>query len=80
MYPELNLFIAGEWRKANSDLSVVNPATEEEIGSLPCASKADLDDAVEAAKKGFQIWRQTSPRNRSDIILRAAALMRDRLE
>ncbi len=80
MYPELNLFIAGEWRKANSDLSVVNPATEEEIGSLPCASKADLDDAVEAAKKGFQIWRQTSPRNRSDIILRAATLMRERQE
>ncbi len=34
-YPELNLYIDGEWRKCASDLPVLNPATEEEIGRLP---------------------------------------------
>lgn len=80
MYPELKLFIAGEWRKAARDMTVVNPATEEELGRLPCASKADLDDALEAAEKGFRIWSRTSPRDRADTMLRAAALMRERQE
>jgi succinate-semialdehyde dehydrogenase/glutarate-semialdehyde dehydrogenase len=80
MYPELNLFIAGEWRKAARDMTVVNPATEEELGRLPHASKSDLDDALDAAEKGFRIWSRTSPRVRADTILRAAALIRERQE
>lgn len=80
MYPDLKLFIAGEWRKAATDMTVVNPATEEEIGRLPCAAKSDLDDALDAAKKGFRLWSRTSPRVRADTILRAAALMRERQE
>ena len=80
MYPELKLFIAGEWRTTASDMPVVNPATEQELGRLPRAAKSDLDDALEAAEKGFRIWSRTSPRKRSDVILRAAALMRARQE
>ena len=80
MYPELKLFIAGEWRKAASDLPVVNPATEEELGRLPRAAISDLDDALDAAEKGFRLWSRTSPRDRADTILRAAALMRERQE
>ena len=80
MYPDLKLFIGGEWRKTTSDLPVINPATEEEIGRLPRANKNDLKEALDAAEKGLQIWSQTPPRIRSDIIMRAAALMRDRQE
>ena len=64
MYPDLKLFIAGEWRKTKVTIPVINPATEEELGRLPCASIKDLGDALEAAVKGFQIWRKTSPRAR----------------
>jgi len=78
MYPELSLFIGGAWRKSGSDRPVVNPATEEEIGRLPCASQSDLEDALAAAVEGFRVWSRTSPRDRADIILRAAALMRAR--
>jgi succinate-semialdehyde dehydrogenase/glutarate-semialdehyde dehydrogenase len=80
MYPDLKLFIDGEWRKTVSDLPVVNPATEEEIGRLPCAGIKDLGDALDAAENGLRIWSQTAPRDRSDIIMSAAALMRDRQE
>lgn len=79
-YPELKLFIGGEWRKTTEEISVVNPATEEELGRLPCASITDLEDALRAAEKGFEIWRKTAPRERADILLRAAALMRERQE
>ncbi|WP_319545308.1 NAD-dependent succinate-semialdehyde dehydrogenase [Ruegeria conchae] len=80
MYPELKLFIAGKWRTTSQDVPVVNPATEEEIARLPCASKSDLDDALDAAVKGLKIWSRTAPRERADTILRAAALMRERQE
>jgi succinate-semialdehyde dehydrogenase/glutarate-semialdehyde dehydrogenase len=56
----------------------VNPSTEAEIGRLPVATPADLDDALAAAESGFATWRHTSPRDRADLIRRAAALMRER--
>ncbi|WP_299417286.1 NAD-dependent succinate-semialdehyde dehydrogenase [uncultured Sulfitobacter sp.] len=80
MYPELKLFIAGGWRTTRRDMAVVNPATEQELGRLPCADISDLDDALKAAEEGFRIWSATSPRERGDTILRAAALMRERQE
>lgn len=77
-YPELKLYIGGEWRTTNDTLPVVNPATEEEIGRLPVARTEDLDDALQAAADGFAVWSQTSPKQRSDIIREATALMRER--
>lgn len=79
-YPELELFIGGKWRKSSETLPVVNPATEDVIGAVPVAQTSDLDDAVEAAEAGFRIWRNTAPRERSDIIMRAARLMRERMD
>ncbi|MEM9464693.1 MAG: NAD-dependent succinate-semialdehyde dehydrogenase [Actinomycetota bacterium] len=77
-YPELRLFIGGEWRTTEETLPVVNPSTESEIGRLPVATTADLDDALAAADDGFRSWRRTSPRDRADLIRSAAALMRER--
>ena len=79
-YPDLRLFIGGEWRKTASDLPVLNPATEEETGRLPHAERGDLDDALDAAAKGFDVWRNTAPVDRANVLYRAAALMRERRE
>jgi succinate-semialdehyde dehydrogenase/glutarate-semialdehyde dehydrogenase len=80
MYPELKLFIGGEWRDTARHIPVLNPATEEEIGRLSFASQDDLTDALSAAEEGFKVWRNVSPRERADTILRAAKLMRERQE
>ncbi len=77
-YPDLYLYIHGEWRKTAHDLPVLNPATEEEIGRLPCAEISDLDDALESAARGFEVWRRVAPRERASVILKAAALLRER--
>jgi len=79
-YPDLHLYIDGEWRKTANDLPVLNPATEEEIGRLPHAEKSDLDDALAAAEKGFKIWRSVPPVERANILLKAATIMRERQE
>ena len=79
-YPDLHLFIGGEWRKTAEDIPVLNPATEEEIGRLPHADQSDLDDALEAAEKGLKIWSATPPVERANVLIKAAALMRERQE
>jgi succinate-semialdehyde dehydrogenase/glutarate-semialdehyde dehydrogenase len=79
-YPDLTLYINGQWRKTANDLPVLNPATEEEIGRLPHADKSDLDDALEAADAGFKMWSKTAPCERANVLLNAAALMRERQE
>lgn len=79
-YPDLQLYIAGAWRKAKETLPVLNPADESVIGRLPAASRADLDDALEAAVEGHRVWSRTAPAKRAEIILKAAALMRERVE
>ena len=77
-YPELHLLIDGEWTTTSSDLAVVNPATETEIGRLPIAGPAELDAALDAARRGFEVWSRTAPRDRADLVRNAARLMRER--
>ncbi len=79
-YPDLHLFINGEWRKTAHDLPVLNPATEEEIGRLPHAERRDLDDALEAAAQGFKVWSQVAPVDRANVLYKAASIMRERQE
>jgi succinate-semialdehyde dehydrogenase / glutarate-semialdehyde dehydrogenase len=78
-YPELMLFIAGEWRQAEGQ-PVINPADESILGIVPHASRSDLDDALDAAVRGFKVWSRTSPAKRAEIILEAVRLMRERVE
>ena len=75
-YPDLSLHIGGEWRKTPDDLSVIDPATEREIGRLPHARTSDLDDALTAAEEGFRKWKRVAPRDRADVLMKAAAIMR----
>ncbi len=77
-YPELKLYIDGRWRSTENSAPVINPATGEVLGALPHARERDLDDALEAAERGFKVWRKTPPAERARIIYRASALMRER--
>ena len=81
-YPELRLFIGGEWVGGDGRVlqPVLNPATEEVLGQLPHASKADLDRALDAAQRSFPTWRAKPPHERGKILRRAAELLRERTE
>lgn len=80
VYPDLRLYIGGTWKSTADSISVLNPADESVIGSVPIATTADLDAAISAAADGFRTWRNTSPRKRAEVILKAVALMRARIE
>ena len=79
-YSNTQLFINGKWRPSQSGntIPVLNPATEEVIGTVAHADRADLDEALEAAAAGFKTWRAVSAFDRCKIMRKAAAIMRER--
>src|SRR4051812_41875462 len=60
--------------------TLINPATGAVLGELPLADAADLDRALEAAAKGFEVWRKTTAEARAAVLKKAAALLRERAE
>ena len=52
--------------------AVINPKTEETIVTLPDASVAQVDAAVNAADKAFETWSRTTPAERSALLLKLA--------
>ncbi|WP_295472956.1 NAD-dependent succinate-semialdehyde dehydrogenase [uncultured Pseudomonas sp.] len=82
MYPDVQLYIDGQWRAAREGRTqpVVNPATGKVIGQVAHADIADLDDALAAAERGFATWRATPAFERYKIMRQAAVLMRERAD
>jgi len=79
-YNDVLLFIDGQWTKAagGRSIPVVNPATGEPIGTVAHADTSDLDRALEAAEKGFKVWRKVSAFDRSKLMRKAADILRER--
>ena len=69
-------FIDGAWRKASSDdrFDIISPRSEQVIGHVPAASRADIDAAVGAARKAFDEgeWPRLTPAERADYLTRMA--------
>lgn len=82
MYPNVSLLIDGQWLPAASGrtMPVVNPASDETIGTVAHAERADLDHALDAADRGFRIWRKVSAYDRSKLMRKAADLLRERAD
>jgi 1-pyrroline dehydrogenase len=67
-------FIGGEFVDAASGetLDVENPANGQVIARVPASSREDVDRAVNAAATAFETWRNTTPQDRSLILLKIA--------
>jgi len=75
-------FIGGEERETASGESepILNPATEEQIAEAPKSGEADVNAAVQAAKEAFPAWSQTTPRERSEALLKIADSIEENAE
>ena len=82
MHDSLALYIDGKWTKGSSGQSgaVINPATGKEIGRVPFAAPADLGRALEAAQRGYNVWRKVLPQERARVVRAIATLLRERTE
>jgi betaine-aldehyde dehydrogenase len=73
------LFIDGQWQDSDggAEMAVLNPATGEQIATVPDGSRADVDRAVQAAKAAFYDgrWSRKTPAERSLALFRLADLL-----
>jgi malonate-semialdehyde dehydrogenase (acetylating)/methylmalonate-semialdehyde dehydrogenase len=60
-------------------LDVLNPATQEVIASVPCATDAEIDAAIAAAQAAFKTWKHTPLAARARIMLKLQALVREHM-
>src|ERR1700756_4376660 len=76
-------FINGEWVESSTGETFENrnPADIRElVGIFQKSAKADVDAAVEAAKRAFQKWRLVPAPRRAEIVFRAAEILIERKE
>src|SRR2546425_10367658 len=73
------LFIDGKWEAAVSSrtIPVLNPATGEQLTTVPDAGPEDVDRAVKAARRAFEkgFWRKMNVSQRERIIWRIGELI-----
>ena len=81
---QTKLLIGGKWRDAASGktFETINPATEEKIADVAEGDAADIDLAVEAARKAFDggPWRKTDARDRGRMLNRLADLIEQNID
>tara|TARA_Y100001936_G_scaffold217273_1_gene229104 strand:+ start:510 stop:890 length:381 start_codon:yes stop_codon:yes gene_type:complete len=75
-------YINGEWVDPISDqtMLVINPATEEQIGTVALGNARDVDLAVEAASAAFDQFSQTTKMDRLDLLKSVMVITQRRLE
>lgn len=80
-YASAQLLIGGRWQDGElAPAPVENPATSEIIGTVPHASAAQIDAALDAAAAGFRHWSALAPARREAVLAAAADLLEDRAD
>jgi acyl-CoA reductase-like NAD-dependent aldehyde dehydrogenase len=81
--PDLQMFIGGRWIDAadGARFRCFDPYAEQEWGSVPQASAADVEGAVRAAHEAFNgSWRAVLPAQRAAMLRRFAALILENVD
>ena len=80
MTDTLSSYVHGEQLGATSGdaFDTVNPATGEVLAHVQVASTADVDRAVDSARRGFDMWSSMPGAARGRVLNRAAAILRER--
>ncbi|MEU8382938.1 aldehyde dehydrogenase family protein [Streptosporangium sp. NPDC048865] len=78
--PSYGLFIGGEWVDSQGDNrnKTVNPASEEVLAEVAWATEADVDRAVQAARKAFGVWSALPGSERAKYLFRIARIIQER--
>ncbi|MEC7694688.1 MAG: aldehyde dehydrogenase family protein, partial [Candidatus Thermoplasmatota archaeon] len=82
MHERDEIYINGTWKKANGEgsIGILNPATEEPIGSVPVGNVEDVEAAIEAARSSFPDWSETTIEERADFLNQISEGIRAREE
>ncbi len=75
-------FVDGRWVESQSSRTLVvdNPATGQEIATVPLSDAGELDQAVRAADRAFVEWRRVPPQERVQHLYKLKTLIEGRFE
>jgi malonate-semialdehyde dehydrogenase (acetylating)/methylmalonate-semialdehyde dehydrogenase len=75
-------YVQGEWRQsaASESLAVLNPATGEELGRTPLSPAAEVDAAVQSARRAFPGWRRVPVTERVQYLFKLKNLLEEHVE
>ncbi len=73
------LYIGGEFRESQTVdwLEVTNPATNDVIAYVPCATNQEMQSAIDSAKATFQTWKELAVSERARLMLRYQQLLKE---
>ncbi|WP_298207475.1 gamma-aminobutyraldehyde dehydrogenase [Ferrimicrobium sp.] len=82
MSEQFQNYIGGNFVEAKSDetMKIVNPSTGEVYATSPASREADIDLAFQSAAEAFESWRDSTPSQRSLMLIRLADAIEEHAE
>ncbi len=80
MLDKKKFYINGKWVSPSkpNDFEVINPSTEETCAIISLGSKEDTNAAVDAAKKAFESWKDSSREERIKLLEKLLSIYKKR--
>ena len=80
MLDKKKFYINGKWVSPSkpNDFEVINPSTEETCAIISLGSKEDTNAAVDAAKKAFESWKDSSKEERIKLLEKLLSIYKKR--
>ena len=73
--------VNGEWKSSEKEITIYSPINQEELGTVPAMSQAEVDEAMQAARAALSAWRALSAVERAAYLHKTAAILeRDKEE
>ena len=73
--------VNGEWKSSEKEITIYSPINQEELGTVPAMSQAEVDEAMQAARAVLPAWRALSAVERAAYLHKTAAILeRDKEE
>ena len=76
----MKMYLAGEWVDRDEKIDVVNPFNGQVFDTVPRGSVEDVQAAIASAERGAKVMAAMSGYQRYEILTRAVALMRERVD
>ncbi len=76
----MKMFLDGQWVDRDETIDVIDPFDNSVIDTIPSATTADVETALAAAVKGFEVTKRMSVYERAQILYKTAQIISDRLD
>lgn len=67
--------VNGQWKSSEKEITIYSPINQEELGTVPAMSQAEVDEAMKAARAALPAWRALSAVERAAYLHKTAAIL-----